>query len=213
MEESQAVELLKKGNMSGLEPLVQKFYFKAVRASFLIVQDTGQAEDIVQTAYLHASAKIHQLSSDRFGPWFMRMVINASLKVAQEQKRQVSIDDQDEGNENELVQWLIDPHASVEALVETEELRREIWNALVQLNARQRASVVMRYYLEMSETEISRVLHEPLSTIKWLLFAARQKLRGLLRFLNSLTEPGPDEPIEVNEALQGKEYENERKKS
>lgn len=210
MEEGQAIALLKNGNMNGLEPLVRKYYFQAVRASFLVIQDLDQAEDIVQTAFLHASEKINQLSSDRFGPWFMKMVVNASIRVAQKQMRLVSLDDKDEDNGNSLAQWLMDPHPSVEAMVETEELRQDIWKALFRLTANQRATVVLKYYLEMSEKEISQILHAPASTIKWLLFAARQRLQELLKFLNHSPHPEVAETFDPFVVTQEKECEDER---
>jgi RNA polymerase sigma-70 factor (ECF subfamily) len=211
MEECQAIALLKSGNVNGLEPLVHRYYFQAVRASYLIVQDLKQAEDIVQTSFLHASDKIDQLSSDRFGPWFMKMVVNASIKVVQKQKRLVSLEDQEEGSKF-LAEWLIDPHPSVESMVETEELRQGVWKALTQLNARQRAAIVLKYYLEMSEEEMSQTLHIPVSTIKWLLYAARRKLQDLLKFLKNSSNPVESETIHSLPKQQEKECENERQK-
>jgi RNA polymerase sigma-70 factor (ECF subfamily) len=48
------------------------------------------------------------------------------------------------------------------------------------LHPRQRAVVIQRYYLEMSEKETSAALNIPAGTVKWLLNEARTKLRGLL---------------------------------
>lgn len=69
---------------------------------------------------------------------------------------------------------------SPEELVETEDLRQSVWQALSQLTPDQRAAVVMKYVLEMTEAEITHEFNAPLSTIKWRLFAAREKLRKLL---------------------------------
>lgn len=185
MEEHQAIALLKAGNLTGLEMLVERYYFQAVRASDLIVRDVAQAEDIVQTAFLRASEKIEQLSSDRFGPWFLKIVVNASIKSAEKDKRLVSLETQAEDEASHLAAWLTDQSPSVEELVETRELRQDIWEALARLTPQQRAAVVLKYYLDMSESEVSQVLQVPQSSIKWRLYAARQKLRHLLRL------PGP----------------------
>lgn len=37
MDETHAIALLKSGSLAGLEPLVQRYYFQAVRTSFLIL--------------------------------------------------------------------------------------------------------------------------------------------------------------------------------
>jgi len=46
---------------------------------------------------------------------------------------------------------------------------------------RQRAAVVLRYFLEMSEKEMTEILAVAPGTVKWLLNAARGRLRALLR--------------------------------
>ena len=196
MDEGRAVELLKGGNKEGLAFLVRQHYERAVHVSYLILRDSDQAEDIVQGAFIHAGEKISQLTSDHFSPWFMRMVVNDSLKAAHKQQRQVSLD-APEDPETRLAEWLVDRRPLPEELAETAELRQNVWQALARLTADQRAAVVMKYYLEMSEAEITQALQAPRSTVKWRLYAAREKLRNLLRPMQSHTgqtnsKPAPD---------------------
>jgi RNA polymerase sigma-70 factor, ECF subfamily len=209
MEEWQAVAQLKDGDMDGLEMLVNQYYFQALRASFLIIQDIHQAEDIVQTSFLHASEKIEQLSSDRFGPWFLKMVVNASIRAAKRQKRQVSLDDQEDCRF--LLEWLTDPHPSIEEIIETEEMRQKVWKALTLLPVRQRAAIVLKYYLQMSEKEVSHELRSPVSSIKWLLFSARNKLKASLRSINDPPFSEIDHSVDSVSDEQEKEYGNEQK--
>ena len=49
-----------------------------------------------------------------------------------------------------------------------------------QLPPKQKAVVVMRYFLEMSEEDMVEALHGPPGTVKWWLFEARRRLRSLL---------------------------------
>ena len=48
------------------------------------------------------------------------------------------------------------------------------------LSPRQRLAIVQRYYLDMSEKEISAQLEVAPGTVKWLLHTARKNLRALL---------------------------------
>jgi DNA-directed RNA polymerase specialized sigma24 family protein len=48
------------------------------------------------------------------------------------------------------------------------------------LSPRQRAVIVQRYFLEMNEKEMAIESNVAVGTIKWLLNAARERLRGLL---------------------------------
>jgi RNA polymerase sigma-70 factor, ECF subfamily len=200
MDEDQAIELLKSGNLLGLEALVHQYYFQAVRASYLIVQDNGQAEDIVQTAFLNAGDKIGQLSSNRFGPWFLSSVIHASIKVAEKQKRLISLDVEEEEEAHRFAKWLVDPNPSIEEMAETEELRQVVWNAIGKLTASQRAGIVLKYFLDMSEAEMAEEFKLPQSTIKWRLYAAREKLRKLLNPFRSSVQPAnPQKPYHFPE--------------
>ena len=69
--------------------------------------------------------------------------------------------------------------------------REAVWTALGQLPPAQRAVIVMRYYLELSEAEMADCLACPPGTVKWRLHAARTHLRRLLRPLWS-PETGPE---------------------
>lgn len=179
MDEPQAIALLKNGDLRGLEMLVHAYYFPAVRAAYLILQDRDQAEDIVQSAFLRASEKIGQLSSDRFGPWFYRMVVNDSIKAAEKQRRFLPLEDGEA--DFSLETWLVDPRPTPEEALQAKEFQETVWRALQRISPSQRAAVVMKYFLDMSEAEITQALRLPNSTVKWRLFSAREKLRGLLR--------------------------------
>lgn len=166
-----------------MELLVKRHQVRAVYAAFLIVRDQKLAEDIVHDAFLRAAEKIAQFDESRpFAAWFLRSVVNAALKAAERQKRFVPLDGADDETAH-IADWLIDPDPSPELIVESEETRQLVWDALGALSAEQRAAVIMRHFLEMNETEMTRELNRPLTTIRWWLKTARSRLRKMLRFL------------------------------
>ena len=59
MDEQQAIQRLKNGDISGLEFLVMRYQVKAVRTAYLITRDLGLAEDIVQDSFIQAFRAIH----------------------------------------------------------------------------------------------------------------------------------------------------------
>ncbi len=188
MDEKEAVRRLKRGDLSGLEALVELYQLQAVRVACLITGDRALAEDIVQAAFIRAGERIDQFDDRRpFGPWFLRSAVNAAFKAAGQQKRLVSLDQEDGAIE------LTDPAPLPEALVEARETSLAVWQALQQLPPPQRAAIVMRYYLGMSEAEITRTLGGPLGTLKWWLHAARQKLAKLLRPILLIGPESPDD--------------------
>lgn len=182
MDETQAIARIKRGDLDGLEMLVRRYQGKAVQAAYLVVRDRGAAEDVVQAAFLKAVERIDQFDSSRpFGPWFLRSVVNAAIDAAQQQKHLLSLDGETEGEPSAFADWLTNDAPYPEALVETREVRLAVRRALDALSPEQRAAVVLRYFLEMSEAEMTGALHRPPSTIKWWLHSARKRLRELLQ--------------------------------
>jgi RNA polymerase sigma-70 factor, ECF subfamily len=194
--EQQAIAQLKQGNLAGLACLVQIHQVQAVHAALLIVGDQDTAEEIVQEAFLQAYKKIDQFDDHRpFSPWFLRSVINAAIKAAARQKRVEPLEESPDGSR--VFEWLIDPGPDPQEVAEMEETRAKVWQAIGQLTPNQRAAVVLRYFLDESESEMIQELNRPLSTIKWWLYAARQHLNRLLHPFHAIEEMETQEVKEV----------------
>ena len=185
MDDRTAISRIKQGDLKGLEYIVNRYQVKAVHAAYLILNDPLLAEDIVQSSFIKAAERIHQFDHQRpFAPWFYRIVINDALKLARKQDRDVSLDEQLDAPTSQLSKLLTDPHPNPEQLTEVNELRRYILDAVQSLPPGQRAVIVMRYYLDMSMSEMSSETERPLSTIKWWLRDARKRLRRILTNLS-----------------------------
>lgn len=184
MKEVDAIARMQRGDIRGLAALVEAHQLRAVRTAMLITRDPALAEDVVQAAFLRAFEKIHQFDTSRpFAPWFMRSVVNAAVQAAKKQQRSVSLDNEisEDSNFEDLLPGdsSSEPHHALEA----QEDKMIIRNALDKLSPEQRAAVVLRYYLDMSESEMSELLQTPAGTIKWRLHHARKRLKGLLEGL------------------------------
>ena len=176
MDERKAIERLKGGDPGGLEHLVKAHQVRAVRAAYLICRDRPLAEDVVQGAFVKSYEKIGGFDERRpFGPWFNRIVVNDAIKAASRRERTT----RHEGGSPDAS--LQDPGTSPHDLLEEAEERRRVWTALAELPPVQRAAIVQRYYLGMSEAEMAGSGKSPPGTIKWRLHAARKRLSGLLR--------------------------------
>ena len=178
MDEQQAINQLQQGDLNGLEFLVQRYQVQAVHSAYLIIGEYPAAEDVVQIAFLKIAQKINQFNSQYpFRPWFLRTVINDAIKAAKRQQKSVSLD---EPIDEAVTEWLMDKAPRPEELVEANDLRRQVWAALQQLPPEQRAVIVQRHFLEMSESEMVEKLRVPASTVKWWLHRARKSLKVLL---------------------------------
>jgi RNA polymerase sigma-70 factor (ECF subfamily) len=179
LNERQAILVLKAGNLQGLAFFVQKYQLAAIRAAAMITHDISQAEDIVQNAFIKFAERIEQFDIERpFKPYFLRIVINESIKVSKKQARFVSLDNKSQEDTSRA--FLKDPTPIPEDLLSTRETQVAVWEALGQLKPKERAAIVLQYYFDMSVQEIAEMLYRPVGTIKWRLFSARKHLKHLL---------------------------------
>lgn len=177
-DDSQAIHRLKTGDIGGLEVLIARYQSKALRAAFLITSDEAMAEDVVQDAFIRFFESIRHFDEQQaFRPYFMRSVVNMSLNLVRRESRGVQFSGDKETSQLET---LLARAVSVESQVELSQLQKEMLLLLFQLPPRQRAVIVQRYYLEMSESEMAENLEIAQGTVKWLLNAARARLRSLL---------------------------------
>jgi RNA polymerase sigma-70 factor (ECF subfamily) len=178
LEEVASVARMQRGDIGGLEFLVRRFQVEATRASFLIVRDRPLAEDIVAGAFLRAYERIDQFDAARpFRPWFLRAVVNDSLKAAERGMRTVSLSARSDREPTLLTEA---DGASPEVHAERSDLRRAVVTALEALSPKQRTAVVLHYYLGLSGREIADRTSSPQGTIKRRLHDARVRLRTLL---------------------------------
>ena len=178
MTDAEAIHRLRSGDIGGLEILVTRYQARAIKTAFLILHDEQLAEEVVQDTFVRIFRQIHAFDSTRpFEPYLMRSVINAALNTVKQSIPWLQL-----GNsaDFECLEHLLAQAASIEAQAVSRELRQEILAALANLPPRQRAVIIQRYYLEMSEREMAQALGAPPGTIKWLLNEARRRLRDLL---------------------------------
>ena len=181
MEDQIAISRLKQGDLNGLETLINRYQVKAVHAAYLILYDRSLAEDVVQSAFVKVAQRIHQFDNRRpFGAWFFRIVVNDALKLTQKEEHIVSLDEHLDDSVAQLAKWLADPNPNPEQLVEQKETRQVILKAIQSLPPGQRAVIVMKYFFDMRMSDMSTETGHPLSTIKWWLRDARNRLRGLM---------------------------------
>jgi RNA polymerase sigma-70 factor (ECF subfamily) len=149
MDDAEAIQRLRRGDIHGLEALVRRHQVAAIRAAYLVVRDRGLAQDLVQAGFLKAYDRAGGFDVGRsFGPWFVKLVLNDAIKAATRRARETHLAD---------AVSVTRPSAEPgpEDALERAETADEIWAALGALTPIQRAAVVQRYYLGLTEAEIA----------------------------------------------------------
>ena len=178
MNDVEAIQRLKKGDVLGMDSLVMKYQDKAIRTAYLITRDDDMAQDAAQETFLRIYQRIRYYDETRpFEPYLLRSVVNTAINMAEKQRKEIPLS---AGNRPLDVEDLISKAASTENQVEYAQLKAQIMNALDQLPPRERAVIVERYYLGMSEIEMADTHEVAPGTVKWLLNTARNKLRSLI---------------------------------
>lgn len=204
MDERSAIRQLKQGNIDALEVLVSRYQLEAVRTAYLITRDRSLAEDAVQEGFLRVYRYIQQFDESRpFAPWLMRIVVNAAVRLSQHnQQREIVFADHDASSRGhdsfdaeDFLERLPDSAATPEDAAEASEIEQQVWQALEALSPSQRALVVMRYYFDFSERELSDTFGVPRGTISWRLSSARKQLQTLLRLPVLMTSPAREEDL------------------
>jgi RNA polymerase sigma factor (sigma-70 family) len=153
---------------------IYKLYYKAMfNTSLRIVNDTAEAEDIMQESFLYAFQRLHTYTGEgSFGSWLKRIVINRSLDSLRKAKETISIDaveydlpEEYEENREEEIQFQV----------------AEVKSAISQLSDDYRV-VLSLFLLEgYDHEEIAQILNISNQLSRTRYSRARQKLLELLK--------------------------------
>jgi RNA polymerase sigma-70 factor (ECF subfamily) len=150
---------------------VYKLYYKAMyNTSLRIVNDSMEAEDVMQEAFLSAFEKINTYSGTvSFGAWLKRIVVNRSLDVLGRRKAIFEELDSHTGIRD-------DSNEDAEQMEDTETRVEEVKAAIERLPEGYRV-ILSLYLIEgYDHDEIAEMLNISSSTSRSQLSRAKQKL-------------------------------------
>jgi RNA polymerase sigma-70 factor (sigma-E family) len=137
-------------------------YERLLTLALLLTRDPDEAEDIVQDVFVRSSRKLASIADDETGPYLRAAVVNAwrsRLRRLRGQMRRRPLPPSPS------------PHS-----IDPDEARN-LWALVVALPPRQRATIVLRYYEDLSEVETAKVLGCSVGTVKSQLSRAIGHLR------------------------------------
>jgi RNA polymerase sigma-70 factor (sigma-E family) len=144
------------------EEFVASSWPRLRRASYLLCQDSHEADDLVQTALTSAYARWSRVRRDDAYAYVRRALVNAFIDTTR-RRRPVPVDrDPDHG---------VPPDRSVED-------RSELTELLAPLSPRERSIVVWRYYLDAPESEVAERFGISTGTVKSTASRALARLRS-----------------------------------
>jgi RNA polymerase sigma-70 factor (sigma-E family) len=154
-------------------------YASLVRLAALLVRHSGEAEEIVQDAFVAMHGRWRRLREpDRAVAYLRRSVVNAARSAHRRQ------DVRDRHLLRESGPDMRRAFASAEHFALAGETRSEVLRALSELPERQREVLVLRYYSDLTEHDIAAALGISSGTVKSHAFRGLHALRSALEDLS-----------------------------
>lgn len=169
------------GDINQYRWLVEKYQNPVFRVILKIVGDDDEAQELTQDVFVKAFESLHQYKVDyKFFSWIYRMAINRALLFEKKKKEFTRL---------EVVKNQISENTEPDL---DEERSRQLSRLINKLSEHYRTVILLKYYSNLSYTEIAETLDVPEKTVKSRLFDARKILRDWIVKLDIFI----DEPVE-----------------
>ncbi len=164
LSERELIELVKKGSREAYQEVVSRYMKKAYYIALGYVRNHQDALDISQESFIKAFRKIKSFSNQMpFFPWFYKLMKNLCLDHLRRRSRVKEI-----------------PLEGIQVLEkerEDREMKEVLWKGIERLPFEQREIVILRYFQQMSYSEIAEMTEKPVGTVMSSLHYAKKKLK------------------------------------
>jgi RNA polymerase sigma-70 factor, ECF subfamily len=170
-DDRQAVEACRNGDTQAFDRLVERYQRDVYRLCYRYVNNHFDASDMAQEVFLRAYRALGKFRGDSaFSTWLYRIAVNTCLNFRS--SRKVAGE--------ELSDTLADKRITALDAIEREERAERVRGAIRTLPEKQRATLILRVYHDLSMEEIAGVMGSSVGTVKANLFHALSKLKKRL---------------------------------
>jgi RNA polymerase sigma-70 factor (ECF subfamily) len=181
--DQQLVQRVQKGDRSAFDLLVLKYQHRVLKLVSRFVNNTAEAEDVAQDAFLKAYRALPSFRGESaFYTWLYRIAINtAKNSLVANRRRPVDFDldlqDPDQFDRHARLKEVDTP----ERVLLTEEIRQVVEGAMEQLPEDLRTAIVLRELDGLSYEEIAEAMDCPVGTVRSRIFRAREAIDKRLK--------------------------------
>lgn len=166
-----AIEACQRGEREAFDRLVERYQRDVYRLCYRYVNNHHDANDMAQEVFLRAYRAIGRFRGDSaFSTWLYRIAVNTCLNFKSARRP----------DGEELSESLADGASGVDDRMEREEQARRVRQAVSRLPEKQRATLILKIYHDLTHEEVAGVLGASVGTVKANLFHALGNLRKLL---------------------------------
>lgn len=169
--EVECLELARQGNQEAFTQIVETYQKPVYNLCYRMLGNPQAAEDAAQETFWRAYSNIKRYDPQRsFATWLLS--IAAHHCIDQQRRKRLPTMDLDE-----IIEFNAqDPGPNPEGATIENEYSDEVQRQLAELNEKDRAVLILRYFYELSEDEISQTLSVTKSAVKSRLHRARQHM-------------------------------------
>jgi RNA polymerase sigma-70 factor (ECF subfamily) len=176
LEDEEVVRRVRAGETELFELIMRRYNQRLYRVARAILRDEGEAEDVMQQAYVNAFSHIHQFAGNaRFSTWLTRIAVHEALARARRRSRFRELDGMDETTDQ--ASTLRDVRPDPERQAHTAELRRLLESAIDALPGHYRSVFVLREAEGLDTLEVAECLEISAEAVRQRLSRARALLR------------------------------------
>jgi RNA polymerase sigma-70 factor, ECF subfamily len=163
------IDLRSEGDSEAFESVVRQHQRMIHSLCYRMTGSLADAEDLAQETFIQAYRHLDGFRAEaRVSSWLYRIAVNQCLNWQQRKQRLAQL--HEEWSKQEL-----------ELAGEDAGRAQQVQEALLKLPPKQRAAVVLTTYDGLTHAEAAAALGCSETTVSWRLFAARSKLKRLLR--------------------------------
>ena len=181
------------GQRENFHFLIRPYEQQLYRTALALVKNEAEAEDVVQDAVLKAYRKLASFRGDaKFSTWLIAITLNEARGRLRKESRAVfdSLDEQREGNGDYTPAALTDWREVPLAVLEREEIRALVQQAIAELPETYREIVTLRDVEQMSVNDTASLLGISVALVKVRLHRARMMLqKRLVPHLRLIAKP------------------------
>lgn len=176
-QEQEIIRKVQNGDMDALGELFEKYKNISLKTVYLITGNLYTSEDIVQEAFIKCFYNVKSLRNiESFRSWFYKLLIRMAWEFNKKEKRAIPTEDVYEKADNKITE-----------LTQKEE-NLLIHSQINQLEIKQKTTVILYYFNDLSIKEIAKIMSCLEGTVKSRLYSARKTLKIKLKELNQEKE-------------------------
>jgi len=159
------------GDQGAFEALIREHQRMIHSLCYRMSGSLADAEDLAQETFIHAYRHLAGFRAEaRFSSWLYRIAVNQCLNWQKQRQRLDRLQQE----------WSA---LDLEPSGDDGGRAQQVQQALLKLPAKQRAAVILTVYDGLTHAEAAAALGCSETTVSWRVFAARRKLKRLLKDL------------------------------